>query len=523
MIILSFTQVGVMTVSRSAAELDRIEKIEELQALGVTPYSYSFERTHAIKDALDLFAQEETAERLDGHRMAVELGEIALAGRLIGIRKHGKATFFDLADEESSVQLLVRKNVIGEKLFQQATLLDASDWVGVRGELMRTRTGEVTVNVQGLEVLSKAVRPLPFAKEIEGEQGTERVVAGLSDTGTRYRQRYADLAVNPEVREVFRTRSRMVSAIRGFLDQEGYLEMETPILQPIYGGALARPFVTHHNALDMPLYLRIADELYLKRLLVGGFERVYEIGKDFRNEGMDRSHNPEFTMLEFYEAFADYNIMMQRVEGLFRHVVSEIQPASGGKIEYQEQALDFSEDFQRIGYFDALAEACEEDVRSLDLEGLRELAHRNGIEEVGQMGEMALLDELFSGLVEPTLVQPTFVTDFPRVISPLAKPHREDPELAQRFELFVAGREIANAFSELNDPFDQRERFEAQVQARAEGESEAHEMDEDYLRAMEFGMPPAGGVGIGIDRLAMIVTDQASIRDVILFPTLRPE
>jgi lysyl-tRNA synthetase, class II len=381
----------------------------------------------------------------------------------------------------------------------------------------------VTLQVQSFELLAKSVRPLPFGKEeLDAATGERRVHGGFSDVEQRYRQRYADLAVNREVRDVFVARSRMVSNIRRFLDDRGYIEVETPILQPLYGGASARPFTTHHNALDMRLYLRIADELYLKRLIVGGLDRVYEIGKDFRNEGIDRTHNPEFTMLEFYQAFADYGDMMDLVEELIAEVVRTV---TGGSTEvtFEGQRLDFAAPFRRLPFLAALREYGGLNVDTMEDAALAAEAAWLGVEEPHTLSRPKLLDELFKELVEPHLVQPVFITDYPRELSPLAKPKRGDPRLVERFELMVAGREIANAFSELNDPFDQRERFEGQVRLREAGDEEAQNLDEDYLRALEYGMPPTGGVGIGIDRLVMLVTDQPSIRDVILFPTMRPE
>jgi lysyl-tRNA synthetase class 2 len=347
------------------------------------------------------------------------------------------------------------------------------------------------------------------------------VHSGFADVQSRYRQRYADLAVHPDVRETFRVRARIVTAMRRYLDGEGFLEVETPVLQPIYGGAAARPFVTHHNALDTKLYLRIADELYLKRLVIGGFERVYEIGKDFRNEGIDRVHNPEFTMLEFYEAFADYQDMMTRVEELLRSIVEEV--SGGTDVTFGEHRISLASPFARVPFLEALNARLGEDASALDDATLLERARRvssDSLEDGAARGRV--LDKLFGALVEPGLVQPTFVTDYPLELSPLAKLKRGDPRLTERFELFIAGREVANAFSELNDPIDQRERFEAQGRLRESGEEETHPIDEDYLRALEYGMPPTGGVGIGVDRLVMIMTDKASIRDVILFPTLRP-
>jgi lysyl-tRNA synthetase, class II len=393
----------------------------------------------------------------------------------------------------------------------------------VEGALFRTRTGEVTVRAAAFELLAKSVRPLPFGKEeVDEATGEKRVHGGFADVEQRYRQRYADLAVHPDVRDVFVARSRIVSRVRRYLDDRGYIEVETPVLQPLYGGASARPFTTHHNALDMKLYLRIADELYLKRLIVGGLERVYEIGKDFRNEGIDRTHNPEFTMLEFYEAFADYEDMMSLVERLIADVVESVS-GGGHAVEFEGVPLDFSAPFQRLPFLDALREYGGLDVHAMDDAALAAAAAELNVEDAASLTRPKLLDELFKELVEPHLVQPVFITDYPRELSPLAKPKRGDAQLVERFELMVAGREIANAFSELNDPFDQRERFEAQVRLRESGDDEAQNLDEDYLRALEYGMPPTGGVGIGIDRLVMLLTDSPSIRDVILFPTMRPE
>jgi lysyl-tRNA synthetase class 2 len=395
---------------------------------------------------------------------------------------------------------------------------DLGDFIGAHGPLFRTRTGEATVRVDRVELLAKSLRPLPFGKE---EEVNGQIVrhSGFADPEQRYRQRYADLAVHPEVRALFVARSRMTSAIRSFLDERDFLEVETPILQPLYGGAAARPFTTVHNALDMPLYLRIADELYLKRLVVGGLERVYEIGHDFRNEGIDRTHNPEFTMLEFYQAYADYTSMMDTVEQLLERTAEAVRSVP----ELAANVPSFQPPFRRIEWFPSLNTAAGVDVGSLDDSALRALAERVGVEKSDTLTRPKVLDEMFQALVESKLNEPTFVIDYPVELSPLAKPKRGNPKLTERFELFANGKEMANAFSELNDPLDQRRRFEAQAGLLAAGDEEASGVDEDYLRAMEYGMPPMGGCGIGVDRLFMYLSGATNIRDVILFPTMRPE
>jgi len=496
----------------------RLEKLAELRRRGIEPYAYRYPVTHSSATARHDFdrADQSKAGPLAAGPQAV------LAGRLTAFRTHGKTAFADLSDREGRIQLYFRADELGADRFALLDLLDLGDWVGVSGPLFRTRTGEVTVRVRSFELLAKTVRPLPFGKEdADAETGERRVHGGFSDIEQRYRQRYADLAVNPAVRSVFVVRSRVVTALRRFLDERGYIEVETPVLQPLYGGASARPFVTHHNALDIDLFLRIADELYLKRLIVGGMERVYEISKDFRNEGIDRTHNPEFTMLEFYQAFADYEDMMHLVESMLSTVVREV--TGSPRMTTYGLDLDFEPPFERITFLDALERFGGLSVRSSTDSELRAAAMARDVEDAATLTRPRLLDELFKVLVEPHLDGPVFVTDYPRELSPLAKPKRGDPALVERFELFVAGREIANAFSELNDPFDQRERFEAQAGLRQAGDEEAQVLDEDYLRALEYGLPPTGGVGIGIDRFAMLVSDQSSIRDVILFPTMRPE
>ncbi len=495
----------------------RRDKLAELRRRGIEPYAYRFEVDASTAGARARFEAAEGAGELppDGFGPAVRV-----AGRLAASRSHGRSTFLDLADREGRIQLHVRVNDVGEAVYSLLDLLDLGDWIGVAGPLFRTRMGEVTVRVQTLELLAKSVRPLPIGKEQLDEGGERHVHGGFADLEQRYRQRYADLAVNADVREVFRARARTITAIRSFLDARGFIEVETPVLQPLYGGASARPFTTHHHALDRELFLRIADELYLKRLIVGGMDRVYEISKDFRNEGIDRTHFPEFTMLEFYQAYADYGDMMELVEEMLETVVREV--TGGDRVVVDGEAVSFSRPFRSVAYLDALA-AEGVDVRTLDDDALRAAARARGVEGVADASRPKLVDELFKELVEPGLVQPTFILDHPRELSPLAKPKRGDPALTERFELLVARREIANAFSELNDPFDQRERFEAQLRLREAGDEEAQTLDEDYLRALEYGMPPTGGVGIGVDRLVMLLTGQPSIRDVILFPAMRSE
>jgi lysyl-tRNA synthetase, class II len=490
---------------------DRIEKLEVLRQRGIEPYGYRFDPTHTAASARELFTGEEE-----------ETQSVRVAGRIVSFRDMGKSRFAHVADRSGRIQVYFRLNELGEETFSVLDLLDLGDWIGVEGPVFRTRTGEVTIRASRFELLAKSVRPLPLGKEeVDPETGERRVHSGFSDREARYRQRYADLAVHPEVRRVFVTRARTISAIRRFLDERDFLEVETPVLQPLYGGAAARPFETHHNTLDMTLYLRIADELYLKRLVVGGMERVYEIGKDFRNEGMDRSHNPEFTMLEFYAAYLDYEDVMQLTEELLVQVVREV--LGGTAVQYGGEVLDLTPPFARYTMYDALREFGGIDVPALSDEQLRSRVRGLVGDAADDMGRGKMIDELFGELVEPKLIQPTFITDYPREMSPLAKTKRGDPDLTERFELIVAGRELCNAYSELNDPFDQRERFEAQLQLKAGGDEEAHMLDLDYIRALEYGMPPTGGFGMGIDRLMMLLTDSPSIRDVILFPTMRPE
>ena len=496
----------------SQPERHRREKLAALASLGIAPFSYRYAVSHSAAEALTLYQDEHGDQG----------PEVSIAGRIQSWRSKGKTTFGHLEDRTGRIQLYLRADDLAAS-WDLVKLLDLDDHVGVGGRLMKTKTGEVTVRVSRIELLAKSLKPLPRPKVEVLEDGTTRTHGGVADTEFRYRQRYADLAVHPEVRKVFLLRARAISWLRRFLDDRGFLEVETPVLQPLYGGAAARPFITRHNALDMPLYLRIADELYLKRLLVGGFERVYEIGHDFRNEGMDRTHLPEFTMLEFYQAYADYNDVMDTTEamvsGVVQHTTGTLQLERGG------HQLDFTPPWPRVSFLDGIRRESGLDLKTASEPEMRDalIKAKEPADAVALLTGGRLMDEVFRVFLEPLLVQPTFVVDYPKPLSPLAKQHRSDPFLTERFELFVLGKEIANAFSELNDPDDQRQRFEEQVRMRAGGDEETQPFDADYIRALEYGMPPAGGFGMGIDRLIMLLADQPSIRDVILFPAMRPE
>ncbi len=479
----------------------RREKLDALRARGVDPFGARFAATQwagPLSEKLEKAGDDELKT----------FGPVSLAGRLVAMRDHGKTAFAHLMDRTGRIQLYARADQLADD-YAAFTSLDVGDFIGVTGEMFRTRTGQLTVAVKSVTFLAKSLRPLPEKWH------------GLKDVETRYRQRYVDLVVNPEAREIFVLRSRIIRALRAFLDARGFLEVETPMMQPIPGGAIARPFKTHHNALDMELYLRIAPELYLKRLVVGGFERVYEINRNFRNEGVSTQHNPEFTMLEFYQAYADYQDLIELTEELF----TELAQSLLGRLSltWGEHQIDLTRPWRRLPFFQGLSEALGITVtpRS-DVAAVKRAAADKGIQSTGGAA-WVLWKDVFEELVEPTLVQPTFVTDFPIELSPLAKKKRDDPLLVDRFELFIGRRELANAYSELNDPIDQLARFREQAALQARGDDEAHWLDEDYVRALEYGMPPAAGEGIGIDRLVMLFADQPSIREVILFPHLRPE
>jgi len=488
----------------SFVEAARREKLAELVKRGVTPFAYRFDRTGSARAALEGFKDGDATV----HR---------LAGRLILLRPMGKSTFGHLEDASGKIQVFFKLDTLGPDVYGLLKLLDLGDVVGVEGHLFRTKTGEITVWAERWTLLAKSVRPLPLGKE--DAQGVRH--GELADPELRARQRYADLAVHPEVRELFRLRARVVSYVRTFLDARGYLEVETPVLQPLYGGATARPFRTHSEALDTTFYLRIADELYLKRCIVGGLEQVYEIGHDFRNEGLSRFHNPEFTMAEWYEAYADYQVMLELSEELLAGMVQELFGTV--TLERHGATLTFARPFARKDFYGLVRDVAGVDLhRATDAE-LRAALQRKDVADADQLSGAKLVDEVFKNYVEPTLVQPTFVLDYPVALSPLAKLKRGDPARVERWELFIHKREIANAFSELNDPDEQRRRFEQQARLRAAGDQDAQQLDEDFLRALEYGMPPTGGVGMGIDRLVMILADQTNIRDVILFPMLRPE
>ena len=479
----------------------RMQKLERLREAGVDPFPHNFKPTNYSNEIKDQFK-------------VLENKDVIVAGRIMAMRKMGKASFFHIEDSDGRIQVYIKKDEVGDSLYNIFKLLDIGDFIGVNGFVFKTKTKEISVHAKSITVLAKSIRPLPIVKEKDGE-----TFDSFEDKEQRYRNRHLDLIVNPEVKEVFRKRTIITSALRSYLDNEGFLEVETPVLQPLYGGANARPFKTHHNTLEQTLYLRIADELYLKRLIIGGIDRVYELSKDFRNEGMDRNHNPEFTMLEWYEAYSDYNDQMNRVEDIIRFAANSIDKM---KFDWGDVSIDLSKKFDRKSYLDLLKDATGEDLLEADIKKLRSVCKENSIEISNKENYGQLLDELMRRLVEPNLTQPVFIIDHPREISPLAKSHRSgEVKLVERFELFIGGAEFANSFSELNDPLDQRDRLENQAKLREKGDDEAQPIDDSFIEAMECGMPPTGGVGLGVDRLVMLLTNNRSIRDVLLFPAMR--
>ncbi|HCD36223.1 MAG TPA: lysine--tRNA ligase [Chlorobium sp.] len=485
----------------------RLDERTHLMESGINPYPCEFAVTAHSRDIIETFQEEAKTP-------------VSVAGRIMAIRKMGKASFFHIQDAKGRIQVYLKKDEVGETSYNTFKLLDIGDIAGVKGYTFKTRTGEISVHAEDFTLLSKSLRPIPVAKEKEVE-GEKVVFDAFSDRELRYRQRYVDLIVNPEVRETFIKRSAIVSHMRSFFTAKGWLEVETPILQPIYGGAAARPFTTHHNALDMELYLRIANELYLKRLIVGGFEGVFEFAKDFRNEGIDRFHNPEFTQVELYVAYKDYNWMMELVEQLFHQTALAVNGSD--TTSFLGNEISLKPPFRRITIADSIKEYTGADIEGKSEQELRNTAKDLGLELDPKIGPGKIIDEIFGEFVEPKLIQPTFITDYPTEMSPLAKPHREKEGLVERFELIAGGKEICNSFSELNDPVVQRQRLEEQAGLRQRGDDEAMIVDEDFLRALEYGMPPTAGLGIGVDRLVMLLTGEDSIRDVIFFPHMKPE
>jgi lysyl-tRNA synthetase class 2 len=501
----------------SEQEIIRRKSKEELEKLGINPYPAElFEVNASAKEILENY-----------QRTKIEYKNISIAGRIMSRRIMGNASFVELQDETGRIQVYVRRDDIcpgDDKTLYNTVfkkLLDIGDIIGVKGFVFTTQTGETSIHVTSLTVLSKSLRPLPIVKETVDEQGNVTRHDAFTDPEQRYRMRYVDLIVNPQVRDTFVKRTQLVNSMREYLNKKGYLEVETPILQPLYGGAAARPFTTHHNTLDMTLYLRIANELYLKRLIVGGFNGVYEFSKDFRNEGMSRFHNPEFTQIELYVAYKDYNWMMDLVEEMIEKVALDLHGKT--QIEVGENLIDFKRPWQRFTMFEAIQHFTGIDISQMDEAALRDTCRKLNVPMDETMGKGKLIDQIFGEKCEPNLIQPTFITDYPIEMSPLAKKHRTREGLVERFEAICNRKEIANSFSELNDPIDQRERFEQQLELGKRGDEEAMTLDEDFLRALEFGMPPTAGLGIGIDRLSMIMTNSASIQDVLFFPQMKPE
>lgn len=510
-------------LSLSEQEEIRREKLQQLQDLGVNPYPHSFDVTHNSKQILD---DEEHYLRDEETNPDSEI--VTVAGRVMTRRIMGKASFFNLQDSEGTIQVYIRRDDVAteelgtdnyNKVFKK--LVDIGDIVGIKGFVFKTGTGETTIHAEEFHFLTKTIRPIPTPKEEETENGETIVHDAFTDKEQRYRMRYVDLIVNTEVRETFKQRTQMVQIMRNVMNEKGYLEVETPILQPVYGGAAAKPFVTHHNALDMDLYLRIANELYLKRLIVGGYDGVYEFSKDFRNEGLSRFHNPEFTQVELYVAYKDYNWMMEFTEKMLEKVAIELHGST--KVQVGDHEIDFKAPWPRVPLFEAIEKETGHDLYGKDLDELKAVGKELHIEMDESFGAGKIIDEIFGEYVEGKLIQPTFITDYPLEMSPLTKKHRSKEGLVERFEAICNGKEIANAYTELNDPIDQRERLEEQAKLRAGGDDEAMTIDDDFIRALEYGMPPTAGIGIGIDRLAMIMTNSESIRDVLFFPQMKPE
>ncbi|MBC8111191.1 MAG: lysine--tRNA ligase, partial [Verrucomicrobia bacterium] len=501
----------------SEQEIIRRQKLTDLRNLGINPYPAPlYEVGNQIADIVANF-----------EKQPENYTSVSIAGRIMGFRIMGSASFAELQDASGRMQLYFRRDdlcptedkTLYNTVFRK--LLDIGDIIGIRGFVFTTQTGETSVHVQEFTLLSKSLRPIPTPREAEDEQGNKVVYDAFADPELRYRQRYVDMIVNPQVRETFIKRTKLVNSIRNFLAEKGYLEVETPILQPIYGGAAARPFKTHHNTLDMTLYLRIANELYLKRLIVGGYDGVFEFAKDFRNEGMSRFHNPEFTQVELYVAYKDYEWMMNLVEEMVEKVALDIHGIT--QVQVGENVIDFKRPWKRYTMYEAIAHFTGIDISEMNEKTMRETAENLGIKTDASMGRAKLIDELFGECCEAQLIQPTFITDYPQETSPLTKKHRTQPGLVERFEAICNGKEIANAYSELNDPIDQRERFEEQLELGKRGDEEAMILDEDFLRALEYGMPPTAGLGMGIDRLAMIITNSPTIQEVLFFPQMRPE
>ena len=498
----------------SEQEIIRREKLKELQNLGIDPYPAALYPVNITASYIKENYREEENK--------ADFANVCLAGRIMSIRDMGKASFAVLQDSSGKIQLYIKRDEIcpGEdktlydKVWKHLT--DIGDIIGVKGYVFTTKTGEISIHVHELNFLAKALRPLPIVKEKEGE-----VFDAVTDPEFRYRQRYADMIVNPQVKETFVKRAKMINAMRDFLNEKGGLEVDTPVLQSIPGGAAARPFITHHNALDVPFYLRIANELYLKRLIVGGFDWVYEFSRNFRNEGMDRTHNPEFTILEFYVAYKDYFWMMETTEQLLENAAMVVNGSTNTMVG--ETEIDFKAPYQRMSIYEAIRQFAGVDVKDMDESQLINTCRQLNVHIDQTMGKAKLIDALFSDKCESHFIQPTFITDYPIEMSPLTKKHRSQAGLVERFELMINGKEIANAYSELNDPIDQRERFEEQARLMERGDDEAMFVDKDFLRALEYGMPPTSGIGIGIDRLCMLLTNQPSIQDVLLFPQMRPE